>query len=146
MKKFFGFIMVLACVLFVSAKAYEFSNGVSVLKPGVRIVSTSPDVRLIAFMDLDSKKIGFVRNGSALSVALPPTFDRVDNQGFLLLPVEKGGKWGVVDLGCRYYIPGHKFYDPFVPCIYNKIEVLDDYCVKCDGKTIDIRKQGYEEY
>ena len=146
MRRFFGFIMVLACILFVSAKAYDFSRGTNLIKPGARIVGLSSDIRLIAFMDVETRRIGFLRNDAVLSIALPPTYENIDNQGHLLLPVMKGGKWGVVDLGCRYYVKGHNFYDPFIPCIYNKVEVLDDYCVKCDGKTIDIRKQGYEKY
>lgn len=146
MKRFLGFIMVLACILLMSAKAYDFSHGTSVLKPGVRIVCPSPQLKLIPFADLDSKKIGFLRNTSNMNVILPPVYENGKSEGFLLFPVMKGGKWGVVDLGCRYSVKGKKLYDPIIPCIYKDIEVKDDNIVICDGKTIDIRKLGYEPY
>ena len=145
MKNFFKvFLLGLMFLTSTSLKTvYDFSKG-SVLKPGVDIINTSPERKFIPFMDLETTKIGFLRTD--YTIAVPPTYENADNRGFLLLPVQKNGKWGVMDLGLRYYVPGSKFNDPLIPCKYGKIEVRNDYIVVCDGKIIDIRDLGYEEY
>jgi len=64
----------------------------------------------------------------------------------MLLAVEKDGKWGVMDLGGRFFdkTGRYNFKMPIIPCEYDKIEVIDDFTAICDGKAIDVRDLGYE--
>ena len=64
----------------------------------------------------------------------------------MLLAVEKDGKCGVMDLGGRFFdkTGRYSFKMPIIPCKYDKIEIIDDNVVICDGKRIDVRGMGYE--
>lgn len=115
------------------------------LNPNIMLVSIDRTRRIVAFMDKETMKIGFLRNQSDLTVAVPPTYDSALNTDYLLYPVKKDGKWGVMDLGCRFWHKGYTFRDPIIPCEYNNVEVINDFVVVCDGKKIDIRKLGYEQ-
>lgn len=93
--------------------------------------------RLLPFYDLDTHKIGFLRNSSNLNVAIPPLYEDCFYDDYLLMPVKKDGKWGAMDLGARFYRKGYSFRDPIVPCIYDNVEVIDDLHVKAyqNGKA-----------
>ena len=55
--------------------------------------------------------------------------------------VEKDGKWGVIDLGGRFFIPRDDLsvpVVPIIPCSYNKVKVLSNRKVDCDGYIIDV--------
>ena len=131
------------CVLIAFPKTGNFSKG-CVLKPGVQVICTTPGIKFIPFIDEETYMVGLLRTD--YTIALPPIYEKVYNGGYLLMPVKWRGKWGVVDLGARYIVPGHEFNEPLILCEYNKVEVVNDYVVICDGKRIDIRELGYEAY
>ena len=116
----------LSVSIFATAQSGNWNDGVSVLKPGVRVMTCANGYRLLPFLDLESHKIGFLRNSTNLNVAIPPLYEDGFYDVYLLMPVKKDGKWGAMDLGARFYRKGYGFRDPIVPCIYDKVEVIDD--------------------
>lgn len=145
-------ILLLSCQLVVfvlcSSNNQRYKDGDSLLKPGFMLVSVDHTRMLTAFMDNETYKIGFARNQSDITVAIPPMYDNAYNSGYLLYPVMLNGKWGVMDLGGRFYSNDGKqnFRTPVIPCKYNTVKVIDDFVVICDGKKIDVRELGFEMY
>lgn len=147
MKKFLPLILISLAIILCSYKEYLYKRGENVLKSGVSLVSVDHTRILMAFMDNDTYKIGFLHNQSLLTVLVPPIYDDAYNSGTLLYPIKKDGLWGVMDLGGRFFDPHgvYNFKKPIIPCKYKKIEIIDDYVAVCDGIRIDVRKLGYEE-
>ena len=129
-----------------SAQTSKWKHGDSVVQPGIHVYFTATQMRFIPFMDEETMKIGFLRNASNLNIAIDPIYDRVYISGYLLVPVKINGKWGVMDLAARYFVPDSRFDAPLIPCQYDEIKVINDNVVICDGKRIDITKLGYEAY
>lgn len=72
-----------------------------------------------------------------MTIMVPAQFDDCNMTHKSLVAVKKNGKWGVVDLEMRNIAE-----QPIVPCIYNRIEIVDDDIVICDGKRIDINQRA----
>lgn len=119
-------------------------SDVYLIRDGYSIVSPVSENKLIAFY-LDNGKVGFAGRNSKMCMSVRPVFDELYNYGWLLLPVKKDGKWGVVDLALRYHVPDAKERGLIIPCVYKNLPIVkDDNIVVCDGKTIDIRNLGYK--
>ena len=142
MKKLFFAVLAVLCIVFSSSVVYhKYVNGESVLKGNIAVYGIPAERRFIPFRDKVTNKIGFLRNNSDLNVAQEPYYDDIYNDVYLLVAIKKDGKWGVVDLGGRFYIPKgarEGIVTPLIPCSYNKVEVLSNRKVKCDGYTIDV--------
>lgn len=141
MRKYIFAVLAVLCLVLTSATVQKFKSGDSVLKNGVVVYGIPAERRFIPFMDTETGKIGFLRNNSDLNIAVPPTYDAIYNDVYLLLAVEKDGKWGVIDLGGRFFIPRDDLsipVVPIIPCSYNKVKVLSNRKVDCDGYIIDV--------
>lgn len=109
-----------------------------------RVMFISPGVvHLYPFMDRETNMIGFARASSSLFVVIPPVYEDAFNAHQLLFPVKKDGKWGAMDLGERYFYEGHDSFDPIIPCIFDEVEIIDEYHAKVTrnekSEVIDVR-------
>lgn len=142
MKKLFYAALAVLCIVLSSAVTYHrYVNGESVLKGNIAVYGIPAERRIIPFRDLTTSKIGFLRNNSDLNVIQEPYYDGIYNDVYLLVAVKKDGKWGVVDLGGRFYIPKgarERMVTPLIPCVYDEVKVLSNRKVQCDGHVIDV--------
>lgn len=126
MKRIIVALALLAVSSLAVAQTSKWRQGDSILKPNVGVLVPGHGYRLIPFIDKENGKIGFLGNSSSLVVAVPPTYDDGYFSIYMLMPVLKDGKWGVMDLGARYTPEGHHYTDPIIPCVYDKVEVVDN--------------------
>lgn len=133
-----------ALLLLTSAATQKYGHGDSVLAKDVTIYCIPAEMRYIPFCDETTGRYGFVRNISNLAVKIPPTYEDVYNSRNMLIPVKLNGRWGVIDIGARY--KGYSSCNPIIPCIYSTIIIKTNNIAICDGKEIDISKQGYEKW
>ena len=127
-----------------SAVMPTYRRGECVLRDNVEIYGIPAEMHFIPFRDNNVGKYGFLQNTSRISVKIEPTYDDIEITTLMLIPVKKGGKWGVVDIGARYI--GYSRGNPIIPCVYNEIHVISNNIAVCDGIEIDISKQGYEKW
>ena len=139
--------MVAAAVLWfnlTAAVAPTYNHGQSILNDRIRVFAIPAEMRYIPFKDEYVGRYGFVRNISNLGVIVPPTYEDIYNSTYMLVPVKKNGKWGVIDIGARYV--NYSLCEPIIPCRYSKIKIKTNNIAICDGVEIDISKQGYEKW
>lgn len=129
----------------------QWKRGTSVFKDGIELVAPTGPRKLIPFATKDEPlRIGFFQNNSCTEIVVPPIYDDSYFNGYLLFGIEQNGKWGIIDLGGRFYdkTGTHKwdFRKPLIPCVHDHIDIVDDFVVICDGKTIDVRNLGYDMF
>ena len=97
----------------------------SILKDGFEFYGVRKDVSLLPFVY--NGKVGFTNKSGALEIIVTPKFDDIILSSSTLIPVQKNGKWGVVDItktssDCLV-----------VDCIYNEIHPCDNNSVYING-------------
>ena len=133
-----GFVSAIILVAICSFSGAFFPKaGTSILQDGVSFYGMRSEVSLYPFRY--NEKYGFTAKHSGLTVLIEPVFDDMYNNDSALVPVEKNGKWGVVDVSGNT-LPSKQ---PIIPCKYDIITLIDDLHVYATlaGKTeiLDVR-------
>lgn len=144
MKKIIFVVAAVMLLLVTPAATQNYEHGKSVLNEGISVYGIPSEMRYIPFKDSSSGMYGFLRNISNLGVKIPPMYEDVCITAYMLVPVKKDGRWGVIDIGARYI--DYSSCNPIIPCSYSQITIKTNNIAICDGKEIDISKQGYEKW
>ena len=138
MKKFIAIALAAICLVATSSYVTNYHVNESVLKKDVTVLPQPGGQRLIAFSDNETGLIGFLSNNSRLTVRVEPMYEDTYNNGYLLIGVKKGGKWGIYDLGLRFATL-KDISEPLLECKYRRVEIIDNFTVVCDGRKWDVR-------